>query len=177
MTPLQRVAMGLVVVAVDTLEGYDLLPDWIGWALVAWGVAALALRERTALLTAVGLAAVVSLALWLPAVHERLAEQPLSLRWAASLPELAFAVLLGRALAAAAGRAAPPDRRFAGRFGLASWLAVAVAAVPPVATAAGSRDALAAADVAFIVLWLWLIWNLFAAHARPWVPGHEPAGT
>lgn len=170
MTPLQRVAMGIVIVVLDTLGGYDLLPDWAGWSLVLWGVAALDLPDRGALVGSAALAAAVALAVWFPAVHEPLSEAELSLRWAASLPDLLLVFLLGRALAGAAGRAAPPDRRFRSRFGVISWVAVGVALLPPVAEAAGSPDALAAGEVAVVLMWLWLVWNLFAAHARPWVP-------
>lgn len=173
MTPLQRVAMGLVIVALDTLSGFDLLPDPIGWALVLWGVAALPLPERGGLLGAAAVAGLVSAVLWLPMVQEPLREAELALRWAASLPELLFVFLLARAVGAAAGRQQPPDRKFAGRFGTLIWAVVIVAALPPVADAADSDQLITAGQVGFQLLWLWLIWNLFAAHARDYV---RPAG-
>src|SRR6478735_1618764 len=97
MTPLQRVAMGLVIVVVDTLGGYDQLPDVLGWALVLWGLAGLP-GDRSALRYAAVVAAATSVVLYPPAVHEPLAEAEPSLQWAASLPDLVFALLLARAL-------------------------------------------------------------------------------
>jgi hypothetical protein len=44
-TPLQKVAMGLVIVLVDAFfGGYDAVPDPVGWAMVLAGV--LPLRAR-----------------------------------------------------------------------------------------------------------------------------------
>jgi len=163
--------MGFVIVAADTLGGYDLLPDWVGWGLVLWGVAALPVPERPTLLTAGALAAAVSVLLWFPQVHEPLREAELSLRWAASLPDLLFVFLLSRALVQAAQATDPPDRKFAGRFGVALWATVLVAVLPVLGNAADSADLIAGADVGFVLLWLWLIWNLFAAHNRPYAGG------
>lgn len=173
MTPLQKMAMGLVVVAIDSLSRYDTLPDPIGWALVLWGLASLRLPQRTSLLYAAGLAGAVSLAMWFPQVHEPVGDAELSLRWATSLPDLLFVFLLGRALGTAAGRQNPPDRKFTGRFGVTQWAVVVVAVLPPIADAAGSDGLLAGAEIGFVLLWLWLIWNLFAAHNRPYAGG-EP---
>src|SRR6478735_2782626 len=112
MTPLQRIAMGLVVVVVDTLGGYDLLPDVLGWALVLWGVAGLP-GDRSALRYAAVVAALTSVLLYPPAVHEPLSSADPSLQWAASLPDLVFALLLARSLQRLAQ---PHDRRLAGRM-------------------------------------------------------------
>lgn len=177
MTPLQRIAMGLVLVALDTLGRVDTLPDPIGWALVMWGVSALPLPERRPLTASAGVALLVSAAVWLPAAREWIADAELALKWATSLPDLAFVILLSRALVAAARAQQPVDRKVAGRFGVSLWAAVLVAAMVPIGAAAESDSIVEYAEIGFVLLWLYLIWNLFAMHARPWLGGPEPTPT
>lgn len=174
MSPLQKVAMGLVIVAVDSLSRYDTLPDPIGWAMVLWGLASLPVPQRRNLSYAAGLAAVVSLALWFPQVGEPVRDAELSLKWATSLPDLLFIFLIARAVAQQARAQRPPDRKFAGRFGVTSWVTLVVGALPAVADAAGSEEMLGYAEIGFVLLWLWLIWNLFAAHNRDYLGGTLP---
>ena len=183
MTPLQRVAMGLVVVVIDTLGGYDLLPDVLGWALVLWGLAGLP-GDRSGLRYSAVFAAVTSVVLYPPAVHEPLAHADPSLQWAASLPDLVFALLLARALMrlAQSGDQAgdrsgdrPRDRRLAGRMRLLVTVTGVLAVAPVPVFAAGAEDLLPAATLLVQLMWLWLIWNLFAFHARPWLNAEPPA--
>jgi hypothetical protein len=172
MTPLQRVAMGLVIVVVDTLGGYDLLPDVAGWALVLWGVGGLPGPDRGGLRGAALVAAVTSMALYPPAVHEPLADADPSLQWAASLPDLVFALLLTRTLMRLAR---PTDRRTAARMRVLV-IAFAVLAVAPVLVfAAGAERLLPAATLLVQVLWVWLVWNLFAVNTRPYATTEPPA--
>lgn len=175
MTPLQKIAMGLVIVALDTLGTYDLLPDFIGWLLVLWGLASLPLPERGRLTAVAAIAGAVSLALWFPQVKDQLADAELSLKWATSLPDLAFIFLTCRALERAARSATPRDVKFVSRFGITAWATVVIAVLPPIAYAADSDTVLGYADVSFVLLWLWLIWNLFAAHDRDYAK--PPAAT
>ncbi len=171
MTPLQKVAMGLVIVALDTLGRYDLLPDVIGWGLVVWGLGSLRLPERSTLLAIASVCGLVSLAVWFPQVNEPVHDAELALKWALSLPDLLFIFLFSRSLSSAA--AGTGDRKFAGRFGVIGWLACIVAALPPIADAADSTTMLGYADVSFVLLWIWLIWNLFAAHATPYAAARD----
>lgn len=123
MTPLQKIAMGLVIVLVDAFfGGYDGVPDPLGWAMVIAGLLPLraVLAEGSALVTAAAICLVVSLATYPPQVADRLDE---SGGWALSLPQLAFSFLLCTALAAVSGW-------LAGRFRLLRWVFVAVAAGP-----------------------------------------------
>lgn len=166
MTPLQKVAMGLVIVAIDTLGTVDLLPDVIGWVMVVWGLSSIRLPQRSTLLASAAVCGVVSLALWFPQSREALADAELALKWASSLPDLLFILLLARALGTAARETG--DAKFAGRFGVIMWATLVVTALPPIADAADSDTVLGYADAAFVLLWLWLIWNLFAAHAKPY---------
>lgn len=176
MTPLQRVAMGLVVVVVDTLGGYDLLPDVLGWALVLWGLAGLP-GDRSGLRYSAVVAALTSVVLYPPAVHERLADAGPSLQWAASLPDLVFALLLARALMRLAAPAGEPvrNRRLAGRMRLLVTVAGMLAVAPVIVFAAGAEELLPAATLLVQLMWLWLVWNLFAFHARPWLNAEPPA--
>jgi len=171
MTPLQRVALGLVVVVVDTLGGFDLLPDVLGWALVLWGLAGLP-GDRAGLRYAAVVAAVTSVVLYPPAVHDRLTDAVPSLQWAASLPDLVFALLLARALLRLAQ---PGDRRLAARMRLLVTVISVLAVAPVLVFAGGAEDLLPAATLLVQLMWVWLIWNLFAFHARPWLNAEPPA--
>ncbi|QIX28477.1 hypothetical protein ncot_19190 [Nocardioides sp. JQ2195] len=171
MTPLQKMAMGLVIVAIDTLGTVDILPDFIGWAMVIWGLVSIRLPERTTLLTSAAVCAVVALAVWFPQAKDHLQDAELALKWAVSLPDLLFIFLASRSLATAAKE--DPDPKFAGRFGVIMWATCIVAAMPPVADAAKNDVLLGYADVAFVLLWIWFIWNLFAAHAKPYVAARD----
>ena len=129
-----------------------------------------------------------SVVLYPPAVHEPLADADPSLQWAASLPDLVFALLLARALMRLAqpvprpvhaagcrtdGR--PGDRRLAGRMRLLVTVTGVLAVAPVLVFAAGAEDLLPAATLLVQLMWLWLIWNLFAFHARPWLNAEPPA--
>ena len=73
MTPLQRIAMGLVIVVLDTQTPWDLLPDVLGWLLVLAGVTVLPVPDRGTLRTSAVVAALVSVVVYPPQVHEPLA--------------------------------------------------------------------------------------------------------
>ena len=159
----------------------------LGWALVLWGVAGLP-GDRSGLRYAAVVAAVTSVVLYPPAVHEPLAAADPSLQWAASLPDLVFAFLLARALMRLAqpderpderpddrtdGR--PNDRRLAGRMRVLVTVTGVLAVAPVLVFAAGAEHLLPAATLLVQLMWLWLIWNLFAFHARPWLNAEPPA--
>ncbi|RYP83811.1 hypothetical protein EKO23_18095 [Nocardioides guangzhouensis] len=173
MTPLQRIAMGLVVVVLDTVGGYDLLPDPLGWLLVLWGVAALPGTERGAPRAAAVVAGLVSVAGYPPAVHDRVADAEPALRWALDLPDLVFVLVLARGLHRLAR---PTDPRTAGRMRGIATASAALAVAPVLLFAGGADELLPWATLAVQLLWLWLVWNLFAAHAQNWVsPGADPS--
>jgi hypothetical protein len=138
-TPLQKVAMGLVIVFVSARFGaYDALPDPVGWGLVVAGL--LPLRTRIplggwslALAVAAGLTAVP---LVVPSVEDRLTPNG---QWAVSLPQTLFCIVLCTSLCAVADRAGDKE---ASRFGWLRWAFVAVAA-GPVLVYGGGVDALA----------------------------------
>lgn len=136
MTPLQGIAMGLVIVLVDAnYGGYDGVPDPLGWLLVVWGLVRLGpvVAQRRALLSLAALCWVVSVVTYPPQVAERLDE---SGGWALSLPQLAFSI----ALAAALG---PVSGRLESRLRMMRLVFVGLAAAPAVVIG-GDLDALRA---------------------------------
>lgn len=130
MTPLQSIAMGLVVVLVHApFGGYDAVADPAGWLLVLLGL--IRLRPRLAgagVLVGVALLSLaVSTATYLPQVREQLTD---SGGWALSLPQLAFGYLLCTALAPHAGP-------FSRRLLTLRWLFVALGLAPVVVLGGG----------------------------------------
>jgi hypothetical protein len=182
MSPLQRIAMGMVVVVgtatfpphpSPSWERYDALPDPLGWALVLWGVFALARTDdafgSTRWLAA--LAGLVSIPMWFPQLHHRL---DASGEWFASLPQLAFCLVLARLIGVTATTRRPPDMFVAQRFGVLVW-GFALAAVLPVVAIGGGVTALenptllvsTLVNVAFV-------YYLFRVHRREWLGGPGP---
>lgn len=163
MTPLQKVAMGLVIVFVSArFSGYDALPDPVGWALVVAGL--LPLRARVPLggwaVALAVLAGAVAVPLVLPAVEERLTP---SGQWGVSLPQILFCVVLCTSLCAVADRAGDKE---AARFGLLRWAFVAVGA-GPVLVYGGGVDALATPVAVLAVLAnVALVYYLFKVSRR-----------
>lgn len=179
-TPLQRVAVGLLVVFAEAAwppdpspswARYDLLADPVGWALVLWGVVALVRAEPGFALArvAAAVAGLVSLPLWLPQLRHLL-DAPTE--WAASLPQLAFCLVLARLVARAAGEHGDP--RVARRFTVLAY-GVGVVALLPVVVLGGDVPALApAAALLALVVDVALVWSLFAVHRRTWLGGPGP---
>lgn len=152
MTPLQGIAMGLVIVLVDAnFGGYDGVPDPLGWLLVLWGLTRLhqVVAESRGLLALATLCLVVSVVTYPPQVAERLDE---SGGWALSLPQLAFSFALATALGPVSGWL---EKRF--RVMRTVFVALAIA---PAIVIGGDLEALrsplafvvAAANVYFVYL-------------------------
>lgn len=158
-TPLQKVAMGLVIVVVSArFAGYDALPDPVGWALVVAGM--LPLRTglplggwALALAVAAGLVAVP---LWFPAVADRVAPNG---QWGASLPQSLFCIVLCTGLAQVADREAV-------RFGLLRWAFVVVAAGPVLVYGGGVAPLAAPLAVLAVLANLALVYYLFKVSRR-----------
>lgn len=126
MTPLQGIAMGLVIVLVDApFGGYDGVPDPVGWLLVLGGLARLRpkLGQGRGLLVLAGLCLLVSVVTYPPLLADRI---DASAGWALSLPQLAFSVALAAALAPISG---PLERGFGMLRGVFVGLAIAPAVV------------------------------------------------
>lgn len=159
MTPLQGIAMGLVIVLVDaSFGGYDGVPDPMGWLLVGWGV----VRVRTvlgpgpALPALAALCLVVSVVTYPPQVLERIEE---SGGWALSLPQLAFSFALATAVGPSSGRL---EQRFTVMRAVFVGLAVA-----PAVVIGGDLEALRS-PLAFVVAAgnVYFVYLLFQASGR-----------
>ncbi len=159
--------MGLVVVLLTaSVNGYDALPDPIGWVLVLVGLGPLPVPQRGALQALATVSLVVSVAVWVPSAREALNVTDDSLAWAASIPEILTLVVLSHALAEIA--------RSAGDHRARSWLLttrlllVVVLLLPPVVLG-GGLDSLVVATAVFSNLsLLLLVVLLFCYSARPW---------
>lgn len=174
MTPLQQIAMGLLVVVLDGTGSHDTLPDPLGWLLVLPAVARLPRPERTAPLAAGLVAAAVATVTWLPAPRAVVAGVDPSLDWALLLlPDLAFAVLLCRALGLRAADAG--DGRAAGGWRTVGAV-VAGLALAPVPFLATDRAVPGDLGLALQVAWVALLVLLFSWHRRPWAPAPRPRG-
>lgn len=173
MRPLQSIAMGLVVIVLDTLGRVDALPDPLGWVLVLLGVRGLPrdLPHRGPLLVLALLAGAVSIPLWLPGLADRLYDTHPSLLWAANLPQLGFAGVLCLGLAKQAATAGDTS---AAAWARTTLTGVAVVAVLPVLVFGGGVASLEVpAYLGASLVLLLLIWLLFTWSARPWVLGTE----
>lgn len=152
MTPLQWIAMGLVIVLVDaSFGGYDAVPDPLGWVMAIRGLIALrgVLAEGRGLTALALVCLAVAVATYPPQVAERLDE---SGGWALSLPQLALSYLLAAALE-------PLADRLAGRLRVLRRVFVGLALAPVVVFGGGVEVlreplafAVAAANVYFVYL-------------------------
>jgi hypothetical protein len=177
MKPLQSIAMGLVIIVLSArFQGYDALPDPVGWLLVLLGVRALPtdLAHRSALLALAALAGVVAAVVWFPVVTEHLYDADASLGWAVNLPQLLFSALLCHVLAARA--AAAGDGKAARWLAMTRTALVVVGLLPVLVFGAGLESLEVTSYLAAGVVALLLIWLLFAYASRPWtgVRNHPP---
>jgi hypothetical protein len=181
-SPLQKIAMGLVIVLLQapfpphpspSWEHYDVLPDPFGWALVIAGTLALTRANPvfapTRLLA--GVAGLVSVPLWFPQVTHRL---DASGQWFGSLPQIVFCLWLAREIGIQGAQQEPPDDYVPKRFGLLMW-GFGVLAVLPVLALGGGMDRLVATTVTVsAIVNIALCYYLFRVHRRVWLGGPGP---
>ncbi len=182
MSPLQKIAMGMVIVIGSALfppnpspswARYDALPDPVGWVLVLLGVVALTRADDTFASSRwlAGVAAAVSVPMWFPQLQHRL--DP-SGEWAASLPQIAFCLFLAREIGMTATRQHPADSYVAKRFGLLVW-GFAVVGVLPVIALGGDVPQLENTTLLVSTLVnVALVYFLFRVHRREWLGGPGP---
>lgn len=175
MRPLQSVAMGLVVVALHAaFNGYDALPDPLGWILVLVGVAGLpADLVRRSLVRALAVVSLlVSVPLWFPAIAAEVDGLDPALGWALTLPQVGFLVVLTDALGRAAADAG--DRKAQAWARTLTVVFVVVGLLPVVIFGGGVTQLVALAAGAAALAIVVLVWMLFAWNARPWAQ-RDPA--
>ena len=178
MTPLQKIAMGLVITLVDVLAaGYDIIPDVLGWVLVVLGL--LELRDRITVTTLVPmsvLAGLVSLVGFLPDLLE---DMPESTGWLISLPQIVVSYLL---CVEVAGLVARP---LSSRLRFLRWIFVAAAAGPVLVYGGGLDVTIVPLALLSVGANVYLAYALFRAAGevhgprRPSgaVDGHEDGGS
>jgi hypothetical protein len=156
MTPLQKVAMGLVITLVDApIAGYDGVPDVLGWVLVVLGL--LGLRPRVPLATLMPLAVVAGLVSVATIRPSLLDDLPESAGWLLSLPQVAFSFALCAAAAALVD--GPLARRFRGL----RWAFVVAAAGPVLLYGGGVDLLLVPLAVVTVAANVYLVYLLFRA--------------
>lgn len=178
MTPLQKIAMGLLVVVVqaELAPGWDGLANPVGWALVIWGVWSGRdhLEPAISLLSLSGLAFLVDLVTYPPFVAERIApnggfvdvsgtagdsvaivQDELASLWLLSMPDLAFVIVLVTSILRAR------VRRHRGLRAM-RWLLPATAVALPAALAADSAVAVGLAQSVYQLEQIALVWMLFS---------------
>jgi hypothetical protein len=170
MTPLQKIAMGFVLVLLDPVFfGYDAVPDLLGWLMIlagTWDLRA-KLGHRFPTLFGLGIVSLLlSAATFVPTVTESL---PPSGGWFVSLPQLVFMGLLCLGIADLSSSAEPDATATPRRFRRIVW-AIAVVAVIPVVVFAAELESVApvAAAVAVGVL-VFFIYALFKVSKRDYV--------
>lgn len=192
MTPLQRIAMGMVIVLIPAnfraspspeWAFYDALPDPIGWGMVVWGVVELGRHSDLDLGIVkwmAALALLVSIPMWFPQINHLLAEAynpdlntaAKSGQWFLSLPHSVFGLLLSREIGRAGQLA--EDKYLASRFGLLCWGFGALVVLPAVAYGA-AVDALVTPTLVLIaVVNIGFIHYLFVSHRRRILGGPGP---
>ena len=182
MSPLQKIAMGLVIVFGRATfpahphpdwKVYDGLADPFGWVLVIAGVTALAAADGRfgVLRWPAWIAGVVSVPLWVPQLTHHLDDAN---SWAASLPQLAFCILLSKEIAEHAALQAEPDAYVAKRFGLLLWAFVVVTVLPPIAIGGGITSLDNATVALSYIVDIAFVYYLFRVHRREWLGGPGP---
>ncbi|MCW2752868.1 MAG: hypothetical protein JWQ32_279 [Marmoricola sp.] len=195
MSPLQKIAMGLLVIFIPAdfrIAGqvYDALPDPVGWALVLSGLAAL--RSRIDVDVAywfAWVALLVSIPLWVPQLAHHLPSIPDHLRthaelsqatkaasigWALSLPQSVMSLLLARRIGETGVVQEPRDVFVAGRFGVLTWGLAAIIVLPPIAYGGDVANLIRPTLLAIGLVNAVLIYYLFRVHRREWLGGPGP---
>jgi hypothetical protein len=189
MSPLQRIAMGLVLVFLPAnfphdphpdWQFYDALPDPVGWLLVISGVRLLGRHLDVDVLTWLAwVAFAVSVPLWFPQVNHLLVPAyndriDVSFQWFLSLPQTVFSLLLARTIGRAAEQQRPRDRLVASRYGVLAWAFAALAVLPAIAYGGGVDSLVDPTLLAIGLVNVVFIYYLFRVHRRAWLGGPGP---
>ena len=189
MSPLQRIAMGLVIVLVPAnfphdphpaWEFYDALPDPIGWLFVIVGVRALRAHLDVDIVGWLGwVAFVTSVPLWFPQVNHLLVPDyndsiDVSFQWFLFLPQTVFSLALARTIGRAGELQEPRDTFVAGRYGVLTWAFGALIVLPAIAYGGGVEALEQPTLVAIGLVNVVFVYYLFRVHRRTWLGGPGP---
>jgi hypothetical protein len=181
-SPLQKIAMGMVFVAGYApfpahphphWKVYDGLADPIGWILVIAGVRGLCAVAAgfDAARWSAWVAGAVSIPLWVPQFSHQLSD---SGAWAFSMPQTLFCLLLAKGIAEGAATAEPGDRYLPTRFGLLMWAFALLVVLPPIAIGGDIAQLDDVTVAAAFVVNLAFIYYVFRVHRRTWLGGPGP---
>jgi hypothetical protein len=189
MSPLQRIAMGLVIVLVPAnfphdphpaWAFYDALPDPLGWLLVLSGVRWLGRHLDLDVATWLAwVALAVSVPLWFPQVNHLLVPEyndsiEVSFQWFLSLPQTVFSLALARTIGRRAELVQPRDRFVAGRFGVLTWAFGALVVLPAVAYGGAVGPLEDPTLIGIGLVNVVFVYYLFRVHRRTWLGGPGP---
>jgi hypothetical protein len=189
MSPLQRIAIGLVIVLVPAnfphdphpaWEFYDALPDPVGWLLVLSGIRALRGHLDVDVLTWLGwVAFAVSVPLWFPQLNHQLVPEyndsiEISFQWFLALPQTVFSLVLARTIGRQAELQDPRDRFVAGRYGVLTWGFATLLVLPVIAYGGGVDSLVNPTLIAIGVVNVVFVYYLFRVHRRTWLGGPGP---
>ncbi len=174
--------MGLVIVVAyayvpgdpsPAWQHYDVLADPIGWVLVVLGATSLARADAGfgASRWLAVLAGLVSVPMWFPQLTHGL---DASLEWFASLPQLAFCLVLAREIGARGAEQSPADGYVAQRFGLLVWGFAAAAVLPVLVLGGGVEQLEGPTQLVSTLVSVAFVYYLFRVHRREWLGGPGP---
>lgn len=179
MSPLQKIAMGMVFIAGyapfpaephPSWDSYDGLADPLGWVLAILGMQVLC-RAATGFdgaRWAAWVAGAISIPLWFPQLNHRLSD---SAGWALSMPQTAFCILLLKSIAESALIKEPGDGYIRRRFGPLMWAFVLLVVLPPIAIGGDLRGLDDTTVAVALLVNLAFIYYLFRVHRRSWLGG------
>lgn len=188
MSPLQKIAMGLVLVFVPAdfeiaHHVYDALPDPVGWLMVVSGLQTLRTRAESEIDVDIAywfawVALVVSVPLYVPQLTELLPHpsgsstgvDP-SVQWFLFLPQAVFSLLLVKAIGQAGIAQSPRDVFVAGRYGVLTWAFIATIVLPPIAYGGGVEKLIDPTLIGIGLVNVAFIYYLFRVHRRAYLGG------
>ena len=177
MTPLQKIAMGFVLILLDPVFfGYDAVPDFLGWLMVLAGIWDLRpnLGQRFSTLFFMGIVSLVlSVLTFVPAVQRSLSP---SGGWFVSLPQLVFMGLLCLGIADLSSSAEPDQTATPRRFRTLVWALAVVAAIPVIVFAAELESIAPVAAAVAVGVLIFFIYALFSISKQDFVSRRPRSG-
>ena len=177
MRPLQKTAMGFVLILLDPVFfGYDAVPDFLGWLLILAGTWDLRpnLGQRFATLFFMGIVSLgLSVVTFVPVVARSLSP---SGGWFVSLPQLVFMALLCLGIADLSASAGPDQSATRRRFRMLVWALAVVATIPVIVFAAELESIAPVAAAVAVGVLIFFIYALFRISKQDYVSRRPRSG-